>query len=126
MQAYCAQCKFDFDVPDASAPRVKCVVCGRPCAVTDEAGVPIQRKKKLSDGARRCAGCGKPLARGVTYCVGCGVHNYDAGKALGATLQKAGCDREEDEDEIVFWQLVKMFRRLFRIGTPSDPSPRGD
>lgn len=126
MQAYCVQCKFDFDMPDASTQWVKCVVCGGPCEVTDDAGVPIKRKKKLTDGARRCTGCGKALARGVTYCVACGVHNYDVGKALGATLEKPECEREEDEDEIVFWQLVRMFRRLFRIGTRSTPPPPAD
>jgi hypothetical protein len=126
MQAYCWQCKFDFDVPDASGQRVKCIVCGQPCEVTDDAGVPIKRKKTLSDGARRCAGCGKALARGATYCVGCGVHNYDVGKALGATLEKAECEREEDEDEIVFWRLVRILRRLLRIDSPAAPPPRGD
>ena len=124
MQAYCEQCKFDFDTPDTSAQWVKCVVCGGPCEVTDDAGVPIKRRKKQSDGGRRCAGCGKALARGVTYCVGCGVHNYDTGKALGATLEKTECEREESDDEIVFWQLVRMFRRLFRIDPPAAPPPR--
>lgn len=131
MQAYCVQCKFDFDVPDTSAQRVKCIVCGQSCEVTDDAGVPIKRpanrKKKLSDGARRCTGCGKALARGVTYCVACGVHNYDAGKALGATLEKrVECERDDDEDEIVFWRLVRIVRRLLRIDSPAAPPPRGD
>lgn len=115
MQAYCVQCQFDFDVLDTSAQRVKCVVCGGPCEVTDDAGVPIKRKKRRSDGGRRCAGCGKPLGRGVTYCVGCGVHNYDVGKALGATLEKREeCEDEESDDEIVFWWLVRKLRSFFK------------
>jgi hypothetical protein len=107
MQAYCAQCKFEFDVADAGESRVKCVVCGRPCEVTDASGAPVKRKKKkLAEGEHRCDGCGKVLGKGVTYCVACGTHNYDVGK-IGATLAKADKAKSDTEEEIIKWRFLR-------------------